>query len=155
MTTSLLLFMGMGPGELLILIIFFGIPLLMKIKFIHTLNEFMDKAKNTELSSNSSGNWLLLIPFIGFFYAISLSKKVDLLISEKLGSEYKVYRTIINNLLWLITLRIITVFFTIDQVGNNPIITISNFATLILCGIRISNGIKLYRKLNELNSIIE
>ncbi len=153
--TNCLLFMGMGPGELLILFIFFGIPLMLKIKFINALNEFMAKAKNTDLQSNSISNWLLLIPFIGFFYAISLSKKVDLLISEKLGTEYKVYRTIINNLLWLITIRIITVFFTIDQVGNNPIITISNFATLILCGVRISNGIKLYRKINELNSIVE
>ncbi len=143
----------MGAGELMIIIFFVGIPIMIKIEFITALNKLISKSNSDQFSSNNSGTWILLFPIIGFFYAIHLSKKVDLLISEKLGTKYNGYRKIINNLLWAISIRILGEFLHEANILETKWVRIFNYSTLIFFILRIINGVKLYRKINELNSM--
>lgn len=153
MTSNVLSIMGMGAGELMVIIFFVGIPIMIKIEFITSLNKLISKSQSDQFSSNNSGTWILLIPIIGFFYAIHLSKKVDLLISEKLGTEYNVYRKIINNLLWVISIRILGELIHEANIVETKWVTMLNFSTLIFIILRIINGVKLYRQINALNSL--
>ncbi len=149
--------MGMGAAELLILLLIVSIPLTIKISFIKQLNILLGNDESQSNESIISFNWLIAVPFIGFIYSIFICKKIDRIISDKLGKPYRIYKKIINLNYWIILVKFIgTISMSNEpryyQSNNNSGVFVFNLIILGLWLIRLHHGQNLMRDIKAINA---
>lgn len=151
MTNNLLL-LGMGAGELIILIIFFIIPFVLKFVFVAELNDFLHRFKNSHNESVPKFTWILAIPIISVIYIGFYASKIDRLISAVTGKDYKKYYSISKNIGWIIILFILKLGASqSNNESDNYLLGILSLIILILIIMRITNGIIIYFDIKEIN----